>query len=108
MSKPPGKESFLRGDHESALEGYNEAILYSSGKGLAHTLARRAAFLLQTDEHLLALRSSKAPTLLSLEIPRDLRVALEYGCLETELVDFLLDHHSKAPGNPTDIKVAKR
>ena len=53
----PGKESFLRGDHESALEGYNEAILYSSGKGLAHTLARRAAFLLQTDEHLLALRS---------------------------------------------------
>ena len=53
---PAGKESFLQGDHESALEGYNEAILYSSGKGLAHTLARRAAFLLQTEEHLLALR----------------------------------------------------
>ena len=38
------------------LESYNEAVTFSSGKGLAHTLARRAGFLLQTSEHMLALR----------------------------------------------------
>ena len=38
------------------LESYNEAVTFSSGKGLAHTLARRAGFLLQTGEHMLALR----------------------------------------------------
>ena len=37
-------------------ESYNEAVTFSSGKGLAHTLARRAGFLLQTQEHMLALR----------------------------------------------------
>ena len=31
-------------------------MTFSSGKGLAHTLARRAGFLLQTGEHMLALR----------------------------------------------------
>ena len=39
-----------------AIESYNEAVTFSSGKGLAHTLARRAGFLLQTQEHMLALR----------------------------------------------------
>ena len=37
-------------------ESYNEAVTFSSGKGLAHTLAMRAGFLLQTQEHMLALR----------------------------------------------------
>ena len=40
----------------NASESYNEAVTFSSGKGLAHTLARRAGFLLQTGEHMLALR----------------------------------------------------
>ena len=40
----------------SDTESYNEAVTFSSGKGLAHTLARRAGFLLQTGEHMLALR----------------------------------------------------
>ena len=56
-------------------------FLVSSGKGVAHTLARRAAFLLSTDEHKLAVR--------------DLSVALEYGGLEAELLDFLLTHHTE-------------
>ena len=38
------------------LDYYNEACLYSSDKGLGHTLARRAAYLLQTDQVDLALR----------------------------------------------------
>ena len=107
----PGRDNFLCGDHDSALEGYNEAILYrlpllpcpsssSSGKGLAHTLARRAAFLLQTDEHLLALRYTASWPPPSLHLAsRDLRAALEYGCVETELLDCLLDHHTQVPGH---------
>ena len=34
-----GKDAFLRGDHEASLQFYNEALLYSTGKGIAHTLA---------------------------------------------------------------------
>ena len=34
-----GKDAFLKGDHEASLQFYNEALLYSSGKGIAHTLA---------------------------------------------------------------------
>ena len=74
-----GKEYFNEGSYDMTLKSYNEAILFSTGKGLGHTLARRAAFLLNTDEHLLALR--------------DLHAALQYGCLENELLDLLLDHH---------------
>ena len=47
--------------------------------GLGHTLARRAAFLLQVDEVDLAIR--------------DIRIAFELGCLGSELLDFLLEHH---------------
>ena len=28
-----------------------------------------------------------------MQLFRDLFLALEYGCLENELLDFLLDHH---------------
>ena len=87
-----GKEHFNIGEFDDTLDSYNEAILYSSGKGLGHTLARRAAFLLHTKEHFLALR--------------DLSVALEYGCLENELLDFLLEHHKL--GNPVDIVVGRK
>ena len=59
----------------------NPSLSISTGKGVAHTLARRAAFFLATDEHKLAVR--------------DLSVALEYGGLETELLDFLLVHHTQ-------------
>ena len=59
----------------------NPSLYISTGKGVAHTLARRAAFFLATDEHKLAVR--------------DLSVALEYGGLETELLDFLLVHHTQ-------------
>ena len=56
------------------------SLFSSSGKGIAHTLARRAAFFLATNEHDLALR--------------DLSIALEYGVLEQEeLLEFLLSHH---------------
>ena len=47
--------------------------------GLGHTLARRAAFLLQVDEVDLAIR--------------DIKIAFELGCLGSELLDFLLAHH---------------
>ena len=47
--------------------------------GLGHTLARRAAFLLQVDEVDLAVR--------------DIKIAFELGCLGSELLDFLLAHH---------------
>ena len=87
-----GKEHFNMGEFDETLTSYNEAILYSSGKGLGHTLARRAAFLLHTKEHMLALR--------------DLAIALEYGCLENELLDFLLEHHKS--GNPVDISVGRK
>ncbi len=60
------------------LSYYNEAALYSSDKGLGHTLARRAAYLLQTDQVDLALR--------------DIQQAFELGCLEEELLEFLLAH----------------
>ena len=43
--------------------------------GLGHTLARRAAFLLQVDEVDLAIR--------------DIKIAFELGCLGSELLDFL-------------------
>jgi len=76
-----GKECFVRGETDKVLQYYNKAILYSTGKGVAHTLARRAAFFLATDDHKLAVR--------------DLSVALEYGGLETELLDFLLIHHTQ-------------
>jgi len=75
-----GKECFVRGEVDKVLEYYNKALLYSTGKGVAHTLARRAAFFLSTDDQKLAVR--------------DLSVALEYGGLETELLDFLLVHHT--------------
>ena len=87
-----GKEHFNIGEYDETLDSYNEAILFSSGKGLGHTLARRAAFLLHTKEHLLSLR--------------DLSLALEYGCLENELLDFLLDHHKLE--NPVDIVVGRK
>ena len=51
-----GQDSFHDKDFDEALVAYNEATTFSSGKGLAHTLARRAGLLLQTQEHLLALR----------------------------------------------------
>ena len=51
-----GQECFHYKDFEDSLVAYNEATTFSSGKGLAHTLARRAGFLLQTQEHMLALR----------------------------------------------------
>eukprot|EP00092_Neocalanus_flemingeri_P012773 GFUD01013764.1.p1 GENE.GFUD01013764.1~~GFUD01013764.1.p1 ORF type:complete len:2085 (+),score=698.75 GFUD01013764.1:68-6256(+) len=76
-----GKECFVTGQHGDVLHYYNQALMYSSGKGVAHTLARRAAFLLSTGEHKLAVR--------------DLSVALEYGGLESELLDFLLTHHTE-------------
>ena len=52
---------------------------FSTGKGISHTLARRAAFFLSLGEHNLAIR--------------DLNIALQYGGLEEELLDFLLTHH---------------
>ena len=51
-----GKDAFLQGDHAASLEHYNQALMYSTGKGIAHTLAMRAAFFLATDEHALAVR----------------------------------------------------
>ena len=36
-----------------------ETYVFPLGKGLGHTLARRGAFLLQTKDHSLALRSNK-------------------------------------------------
>ena len=51
-----GKDAFLRGDYPASLQYYNEALMYSSGKGIAHTLAMRAAFFLATDDHALAVR----------------------------------------------------
>ena len=51
---------------------------------MAHTLVCRAAFFLSTDEQKLAVR--------------DLSVALEYGGLESELLDFLLVHHTQDEG----------
>ena len=54
-------------------------FLISSGKGVSHTLARRAAYFLSLGDHNLAIR--------------DLNVALSYGGLEEELLDFLLTHH---------------
>ena len=51
-----GQECFHYKDFDDSLVAYNEATTFSSGKGLAHTLARRAGFLLQTQEHMLALR----------------------------------------------------
>jgi hypothetical protein len=51
-----GKECFLKGEFSKVLHYYNEACLYSSAKGLGHTLARRAAFLLQTEDYELGLR----------------------------------------------------
>jgi len=71
----------VKGQNDQVLQYYNQALMYSSGKGVAHTLARRAAFFLSTDEHKLAVR--------------DLNIALEYGGLETELLDFLLTHHTQ-------------
>ena len=50
------QECFHYKDFDESLVAYNEATTFSSGKGLAHTLARRAGFLLQTQEHMLALR----------------------------------------------------
>jgi len=76
-----GKDCFVRGETDLVLGYYNKALLYSTGKGIAHTLARRAAFFLSTDDQNLAIR--------------DLSVALEYGGLETELLDFLLVHHTQ-------------
>ncbi len=97
-----GKELFISGDWEQALHHYNEACLFSSEKGketdtlyylsgmswptwvlisgLGHTLARRAAFLLQVDQVDLAIR--------------DIKLAFELGCLGSELLDFLLAHHT--------------
>lgn len=46
---------------------------------MSHTLARRAAYFLSLGDHNLAIR--------------DLNVALSYGGLEEELLDFLLTHH---------------
>ena len=86
-----GKECFHCSRFDETLESYNEAILFSTGKGLGHTLARRGAFLLQTTDHLLALR--------------DLNLALDYGCLEHELLDFLLEHHR--PNCATEISIGK-
>ena len=94
-----GKECFVRGEHDKVLHYYNSALLYrsvhsthlhsqtisqtyfliSSGKGVSHTLARRAAYFLSLGDHNLAIR--------------DLNVALSYGGLEEELLDFLLTHH---------------
>lgn len=82
-----GREHFVKGEDELALQHYNRALLFSSGKGIAHTLARRAAFFLSTGEPHLALR--------------DLSTALEYGCLQTELLDFLLAHHTPATTSTT-------
>jgi len=76
-----GKDCFIKDNNSAVLQYYNEALMYSSGKGIAHTLAMRAAFFLATDDHALAVR--------------DLSIALEYGCLETELLDFLLVHHTE-------------
>ena len=42
-----GKAHFLRHEFSQAMDHYNEACLFSCDKGLGHTLARRAAFLLQ-------------------------------------------------------------
>ena len=71
----------MAGRHDQVLHYYNQALLFSTGKGVAHTLARRAAFFLATGEHKLAVR--------------DLNIALETGGLETELLDFLLTHHTE-------------
>ena len=60
-------------------------ILFSCGKGIAQTLARRATHFLSSGQLNLALR--------------DLAAALEYGCLQTELLDLLLSHHK--PKNST-------
>ena len=51
-----GKECFLNGEWDKVLDFYNEAALFSTAKGMGHTLARRAAYLLQTDELDLAFR----------------------------------------------------
>ena len=51
-----GKACFLEGDWGKVLHYYNEACLFSSAKGLGHTLARRAAYLMQTDDVDLAIR----------------------------------------------------
>ena len=92
-----GKECFVAGDYGNVLKYYNQALMYrsvnnsriilnqyffycSTGKGISHTLARRAAFFLSTGDHKLAVR--------------DLNIALDYGGLDTEeLLDFLLTHH---------------
>ena len=75
----------MRGQHDQVLTYYNKALMYrydkifsgspniftvkifipSTGKGISHTLARRAAFFLSQGEHSLAVR--------------DLNIALEYG-----------------------------
>ena len=60
----------------------NSQFTCSTGKGISHTLARRAAFFLSQGDHSLAVR--------------DLNVALDYGGLDTEeLLDFLLTHHQE-------------
>lgn len=46
---------------------------------MSHTLARRAAYFLSLGDHNLAIR--------------DLNLALSYGGLEEDLLDFLLTHH---------------
>ena len=93
------------------LESYNEAVTFSSGKGLAHTLARRAGFLLQTGEHMLALRDLHLGARTENRQRKQnifkgtIYLALEYGCLENELLDGLMDHHNC--GNVKDLKVGK-
>ena len=89
------------------LESYNEAVTFSSGKGLAHTLARRAGFLLQTSEHMLALRDlhlGNRGQIFSVFVSDIFWPALEYGCLENELLDGLLEHHH-CHGAAQDIRV---
>ena len=58
---------------------YNYVSCFSTGKGISHTLARRAAYFLCLGDHNLAIR--------------DLNIALQYGGLEEDLLDFLLTHH---------------
>ena len=92
----------------SDTESYNEAVTFSSGKGLAHTLARRAGFLLQTGEHMLALRDLHLGGRINRRnkyLRGTIHSALEYGCLENELLDGLMDHHNC--GNVKDLKVGK-
>lgn len=83
-----GKECFLNGEWSKVLDFYNEAALFSTCKGLGHTMARRAAYLLQTGDIDLALR--------------DIKMAFDLGCLERELMDFLLAHHT----TDSDIRAA--